>query len=325
VRLWDAATGEPVATLPAKGKAVVSAVFRPDGRQVAAVGYFDGANVWDLPLADRPVADTQRLAEVLSTQRIDPGAGAVSVPVAAMGRSWQRLRSRYPGDFVLRDPRALVAFRQRQAEVWVGRGASHAARGAWAEAAADFGRAGATREDPVFGAYDRALIHLARGEDAAYAALCRRIAPLVIAGVRDENYNGLWFCALTPDALPDFSEAARLLQRSVARYPADHAIRNTYGVFLYRAGRFEEAVRELDESVRLGGGSAHDWLFLAMAHQRLGRPEEADKAMALAAGWLAKNPESGMRWTDRLELQRFRREAEQVLAAAARAGKEGTP
>ena len=46
--------------------------------------------------------------------------------------------------------------------------------------------------------------------------------------------------------------------------------------------------------------------------------------MALAAGWLAKNPESGMSWTDRLELQRFRREAEQVLAAA-RVGKESTP
>lgn len=43
----------------------------------------------------------------------------------------------------------------------------------------------------------------------------------------------------------------------------------------------------------------------------------------LAHGWLAKNPESGMRWTDRLELQQFRQDAEQV--AAARPGKEGTP
>jgi hypothetical protein len=43
------------------------------------------------------------------------------------------------------------------------------------------------------------------------------------------------------------------------------------GAVLVRAGRTREAIASLEESVRRNGqgGNAFDWLFLAMAHDRL--------------------------------------------------------
>jgi hypothetical protein len=44
-RLWDAATGEPVATFEGHGRRVESASFSPDGRQIITVG--GSVRVWD--------------------------------------------------------------------------------------------------------------------------------------------------------------------------------------------------------------------------------------------------------------------------------------
>ncbi len=56
----------------------------------------------------------------------------------------------------------------------------------------------------------------------------------------------------------------------------------TLGAALYRAGRFEDAIRSLE-----GGQNFHDaWPFLAMAHGRLGHCDE------------------GRRWLDRLRNER---------------------
>jgi hypothetical protein len=54
------------------------------------------------------------------------------------------------------------------------------------------------------------------------------------------------------------------------------------GAALYRAGRIDEAIARLDESVQaFGGGVPQDWVFLAMAHHRKGRTDEARR-------WLEK-------------------------------------
>ncbi len=52
---------------------------------------------------------------------------------------------------------------------------------------------------------------------------------------------------------------------------------NTLGAVLYRADRFEDAIRRLGDGIRLRGGDSvpQDWAFLAMAHHRLGHPDEA--------------------------------------------------
>ena len=87
----------------------------------------------------------------------------------------------------------------------------------------------------------------------------------------------------------------------------------TLGAALYRAGRFEEAVRRLDESIqtRGDGGDARGFAFLAMAHHRLGRRDEAKR-------WLDKlvsyRPEEGFDFSrDDVEVRILHREAESLI------------
>jgi tetratricopeptide (TPR) repeat protein len=63
-----------------------------------------------------------------------------------------------------------------------------------------------------------------------------------------------------------------------------HAWLNTHGAVLYRAGRFPEAVARLHQAVEIHGrgGDFHDWVFLAMAHHRLGQAREAQEWLARA-------------------------------------------
>ena len=52
---------------------------------------------------------------------------------------------------------------------------------------------------------------------------------------------------------------------------------DTLGAALYRAGRFEESIRRLEENIRERGGKSlpQDWVFLALAHHQLGHRAEA--------------------------------------------------
>jgi tetratricopeptide (TPR) repeat protein len=89
----------------------------------------------------------------------------------------------------------------------------------------------------------------------------------------------------------------------------------TLGIARYRAGDWEAAVAALDKSREFRrGGDAFDWLFLAMAHRKLGYPDEARRAYEQAVQWLEKNQdvlEKNKGQAD--ELRRFRAEAEEVL------------
>ncbi len=92
-----------------------------------------------------------------------------------------------------------------------------------------------------------------------------------------------WLMANHPDpSRRDPSSAASMALRAVDEYPASAAYWNTLGVAHYRAGDDRSAVDALDRARALGGGTAFDDVFLAMAHARLGIPEEARQALARA-------------------------------------------
>ena len=88
---------------------------------------------------------------------------------------------------------------------------------------------------------------------------------------------------------------------------------NTLGAALYRAGRFAEALRRLEEGIqeRKGVSSEADWVFLAMAHHRLGHHAEARR-------WLDRFRDrrpslaSNAFWVE-LEIRLLRAEAEAVV------------
>jgi tetratricopeptide (TPR) repeat protein len=88
---------------------------------------------------------------------------------------------------------------------------------------------------------------------------------------------------------------------------------NTLGAALYRAGRYAEAIRRLEEGIRLRGGKSlpADWAFLAMSHHRLGHPDQARR-------WLDRLREhqpsmAPDQFWDELEVRLLRGEAESVI------------
>jgi len=122
---------------------------------------------------------------------------------------------------------------------------------------------------------------------------------------------------------------------------------------LYRAGQYEDAIKELKESMRIrkefeesmrirtqdaaaqnaspkpraedeaATEMAFDWLFLAMAHQRLGHAEDARAWLRKAVRSMEQTDyerslEAAFWWSTRLEVQLLRREAETLITPGAR-------
>src|SRR5262249_29409246 len=124
-----------------------------------------------------------------------------------------------------------------------------------------------------------------------------------------------WSCVLVPDAVADREAPIRLAEAALARWSEGERsdVLNTLGAALYRAGRFEEAIRRLNESSNTRGdeGVPKGFAFLAMAHHRLGHQDDAkhwlDKLIASQV-----NEVPGSSWDD-LEIRILRREAEALI------------
>jgi tetratricopeptide (TPR) repeat protein len=124
-----------------------------------------------------------------------------------------------------------------------------------------------------------------------------------------------WYCALSPGTPEDREAALRLAKLAVERFSIKqkHLALNTLGAALYRAGRFEEAIRRLEKGIKARNGVAEptDWPFLAMAHHRLGHRKKA-------LSWLTRfrsykpSTDPNKSWHE-LEVRLLRSEAEAVI------------
>jgi WD40 repeat protein len=97
--------------------------------------------------------------------------------------------------------------------------------------------------------------------------------------------NAARWCTYIPDAVADPTVPVRMTEAALALYGADQKrfALSALGATLYRAGRIDEAIVRLDESVKAsdGVGVPQDWVFLAMAHHKRGSRDEARR-------WLRK-------------------------------------
>src|SRR5262249_46350523 len=65
-----------------------------------------------------------------------------------------------------------------------------------------------------------------------------------------------------------------LAQRAAAADPGNYVYARALGAALYRAGKLEAAVRQLERALTLQEQAPSVWLFLAMSHHRLKQEEE---------------------------------------------------
>jgi WD40 repeat protein/tetratricopeptide (TPR) repeat protein len=205
--------------------------------------------------------------------------------------------------------------------VWPVRGAAHAELGQWDRAAEDFRRIFTADPNKVQAAYSMALADLAAGNAAAYRKDCADILqrysqwPNLTA---DMANSIAWSCVLAPGAVADSARVVHLAEEAVKAGPGNAAFKNTLGAALYRAGQYDKALAQLDAAIKKQGveGTPGDWLFLALAHGRLGHAEARqwlDRAVRkMDEGKLTK-AEGGRPWQERTELLLLRREAEEFL------------
>jgi len=124
--------------------------------------------------------------------------------------------------------------------------------------------------------------------------------------------NLAWFYATGPTNCRSPQKALSLALKAVELGRTNYTELNTLGVVYYRLGQWTNAIATLETGIKTdkAGGSAHDFFFLAMSYQRLGRSAQAQDYFAKALEWWEHqtNPPSGD-----AELLAFRAEAEEVL------------
>jgi WD40 repeat protein/tetratricopeptide (TPR) repeat protein len=214
--------------------------------------------------------------------------------------------------------------RPEDASVWRQRAHSRARLGQWEQAAADFARLieVQTKQAPGPGKqpfieendwHGLLLCQLGAGQTEAARQTCDRLLDLG-PDQPDPNLdnNRAYWTTFAPGLLADPSRAVVLAERAVKANRSSTYL-NTLGAALVRAGRADEAVKVLNESISKQGGKGlpEDWLFLALAQLQLKQPDEARKALVKAAPWM-KTPRD---WRQGLEWQLLRDEVEAGLRA----------
>ena len=143
-----------------------------------------------------------------------------------------------------------------------------------------------------------AAAQLALGHIDGYRKSCAQLLEHFDQGEGWQDANTVaWFCLLSPDSGVDLARVVQVAEQALTRKDSHspptyrHDVLNTLGVALYRAGRYQEAVARLGESMQAhaNGGDPDDWLFLAMAHWKLGHPSDARLWYARAVEWMEKN------------------------------------
>jgi tetratricopeptide (TPR) repeat protein len=124
-----------------------------------------------------------------------------------------------------------------------------------------------------------------------------------------------WACVLGPEVNADAEAPVRLAEAAVKG--ADESLKadalRTLGAALYRAGRFDKAIRRLEEGIQLRAGASapSDLPFMAMAHHRLSHHDEAHRWLDRLQN-LQPSADPNKFW-DELEIRLLRSEAEAVI------------
>jgi tetratricopeptide (TPR) repeat protein len=181
------------------------------------------------------------------------------------------------------------------------------------------------------------LLYLRDGNRDGYRSMCADM--LQCFGKTDDPNNAelsAWTCIWTSNAVADAAQPVNLAEKATAKEPKKFSYCSTLGAVLYRAGRFEDAIKRLTEASALKPDPedirAYNWFFLAMAHHRLGHADKArqwlekalqdtEKTLKPSSAPAAEAQENAIyptgpmppTWNRKLQLQLLRREAEEQI------------
>jgi serine/threonine-protein kinase len=271
----------------------------------------------DMALRTRQFQTGKSIDWAVAFWQPDPDLGSVRDP-AALAKlpaeeraSWQRLWA---------DVAAL-----RAADP-VAQGRMHAARREWAAATTDYVRAlkrGPTDDGEMW--FEYAALLLLSGDRPGYVRACAHMIEACGKPGGPRPYHVARACTLAPDAVREASLPGRLAEKELQSAAGASWSLTEKGALHYRAGRFLEAVALFEQSLRADrapGKAVLNWLWLALAQQRLGKAEEARRWLDRATAWLDQYrdgmPERaeaglGLHLHNWLEAHVMRREAESLI------------
>jgi WD40 repeat protein/serine/threonine protein kinase/Flp pilus assembly protein TadD len=165
-------------------------------------------------------------------------------------------------------------------------GEAEATAGDWKRAVEDFTVATEKQPDEIRHWHYLALAQLGAGDRAGYRTTCAAMKQRFLQAPNGNTISTLLYtCALTADTDADMPGFAALAPKFGITYR--EWARETGGAVFFRAGKFPEAVRCLNNRVLTKDLRASEYLFLAMAHQRLGNIPEANDNLTKAETWMA--------------------------------------
>jgi tetratricopeptide (TPR) repeat protein len=366
-RLWSSHSRSPVFSLPQETGAIWGWSLSPDNERLAFGLADGGVTIWSVPkiqaqltriglawhadarprgqqepqpfIPTTPLEEERQVNHYLNlgnrlTRRArlreaeDAYRAALKLrpddPVAheKVGASlWEQGRSREA------EPELSEAIRLRPEHgwFWVLRGWAYADMGQWEKASADWVKATECSEPDEEAWYSLALLHLRDGDFEAYREACSEM-------LRRYGQRATWTCTLSPNSGVDPPRLVRLAEKILTELPRNHWHLTQLGAALYRAGRFEEAVKVLNEATEINvdpyrTNMLHTWFYLAMAHHRLGHADQArhwlekgdrglEEVLESRGETAEKWEKDGVfppTWHRRLTFELQRREAEQVI------------
>jgi tetratricopeptide (TPR) repeat protein len=248
----------------------------------------------------------------------DPALASVREPAAlvklpdAEHAEWQRLWA---------DVAAIVATDP------LVQGQAFAERQDWAKAADAYGRVlkrGPTDNGHLW--FEYAALLLLSGDRPGYARACAHMVEKCGKSGSPRSYLVARACTLAPDAVADAALPGRLAEKELQASAKQFWSLTEQGALAYRAGRYQEAMSLFEQSLKAdakSGRAVLNWLWLALANQRLGKTEEARRWLGKAQAWLDQyrdgmparaEEELGLHFHNWLEAHVLRREAEALLA-----------
>jgi WD40 repeat protein len=224
---------------------------------------------------------------------------------------------------------SLIRSAPADAYLYSARAQTHAEAGRWKQAAADFSRAfklGGTDADSV------AVTKLAAGDGTDLPKIAEHLRSSALTNrdplgaARDARY-----ALLIPSGLSNPANLVPVIKRIPTGTGTVAWRAGLSGLANYRAGRFREAIGQLEVSLTLDPSDYDSyadswqvpfcWLLLGMAHQRIGQSTEARFLNARAVHWIDKaqstnNGHEGpnsVHWRGRAQLAALRREADALI------------
>ena len=167
--------------------------------------------------------------------------------------------------------------------------------------------------------YCEAVARLGAGDVAGYRAVRKGI----LAQFRDTKDT--WVashlshaCAAVPSEPEEAEALLRLAEFGVSGTPGNPRVR---GAMNYRAGKYHAAIADFDQSAPVSPRRAWDWLFVAMAHYKLGHIDEAKKSLKKAEDWIQRadrlrargSNDPWLAWFEPLEVAQILKEARAAI------------